>query len=148
VHVKKNLRRASNARRAGLRKRPVMRHKANMKRARPQETQGEPACVGLYHPAICVWHSAALLSPNKDQSRHRTATVIQSDTKGEVTKRCTNNPLQSDSDGCECKYIFFVYTSRTAWDPFGSGGPSTMLGTVPLPWRAPPVARRFLLLKF
>ena len=36
-------------------KRLAMRHKANMKHARPQETQGEPACAGICHPAICVW---------------------------------------------------------------------------------------------
>ena len=137
-----NLRRASDARRAGLRKRLFMKHKANMKRARPQETQGEPACAGIYHPAICAWQSIA-----KSQSRHRTATVIQSDTKAEVEKRCTNNPLQSESDGGECKYIFFG-SSRTAWDPFRSGGPGTMLATVPFPWRGPLVARRFLFLKF
>ena len=87
-------------------KRLAMRHKANMKHARPQETQGEPACAGIYHPAICVWQSTALLPANTSQSRHRAATVIQSDTKGEVKKRCTNNPLRSDSDGSERKYIF------------------------------------------
>ena len=32
--------------------------------------------------------------------------MIQPGTGNEVQKRCTNNPLQSDSDGSECKYIF------------------------------------------
>ena len=43
------------------------------------------------------------------------------------------------TDGGECKYIFFGSTSRTAWDPLGSGHPGTMLATVPFPWRGPPV---------
>ena len=43
---------------------------------------------------------------DKNHARHRQATVIQSGNKNQVKKRCTNNPLQSDSDRGECKYIF------------------------------------------
>ena len=32
--------------------------------------------------------------------------MIQPGAGNEVQKKCTNNPLQSDSDGSECKYIF------------------------------------------
>jgi len=43
---------------------------------------------------------------DKNHARHRQATVIQSGNKNQDKKKCTNNPLQSDSDRGECKYIF------------------------------------------
>ena len=42
----------------------------------------------------------------------RLTAEIQSGPQDEVKKRCTNNPLRSDSDGSECKYIFLRLNSR------------------------------------
>ena len=62
----------------------------------------------------------------------RLTAEIQSGPQDEVKKRCTNNPLRSDSDGSECKYIFLRLNTRKPFEnsPSGQGWDSKffMLG--------------------